>query len=84
MSPEVLEWVDKVIQWGTYIPEIILYAGYKIILPWIGLFSVIAKFTPSNADNKIVDNILNVVHTSALNPDVRNAREMVGITKPKE
>lgn len=75
------EWVDTFLKWATYIPELILYAGYKVLLPWIGLASVVAKITPSEADNKWVDRMLNAVQTSALNPNSKMARETVGITK---
>jgi len=83
MDPQFGELVNTIVDWGVYIPEMLLYAGYKIILPWVGLFSVIAKFTPTNTDNKLLDRILNVVHTSALNPEVKNARYSVGFKKKK-
>lgn len=79
------ETVQQVINWLTYIPELLLYVGYKVLLPWIGLASVVAKITPSENDNKWVDRMLNAVHSSALNPDVRKARYSVGLKpQPKD
>lgn len=37
-----------------------------LVLAVLGVFSIIAKLTPTEADNKVLDKILAVVHTLGL------------------
>ena len=37
-----------------------------LLLAVLGVFSIIAKLTPTEADNKILDKILAIVHTLGL------------------
>lgn len=38
----------------------------EIVLAVLGVGSVIAKLTPTEADNKIIDKILNIIHLVGL------------------
>lgn len=46
--------------------------------PWVTLASLVTKFTPSEHDNKYIDNIIQVLHTTALNPAAGVARNDTG------
>ena len=37
-----------------------------LILAILGVFSVIAKMTPTDVDNKIIDKIMKIIHTLGL------------------
>lgn len=37
-----------------------------LLLAVLGVFSIVAKLTPTEADNKVLDKILTVVHTLGL------------------
>ena len=38
----------------------------SLLLAVLGVFSIVAKLTPTEADNKVLDKILAVVHTLGL------------------
>lgn len=37
-----------------------------LALAFLGVFSIVAKLTPTEADNKILDKLLSIVHTLGL------------------
>jgi hypothetical protein len=55
--------------------KIDLQTALSLVFALIGLASVVAKMTPTEADNKVVDYILYLLNKLALNPTKDDARK---------
>lgn len=62
---------------GELIAYVTLHSGdlVAIVTGLVTVASIIAKLTPSESDNKVVDKIAAIVNTVAMNPKSEKARK---------
>lgn len=75
MEPNtILEWLKQIEPWITGIGDALWYLLSDIILRVLGILLLVARLTPTQADNKIINKALGVVN-SAVGRDASDSKK---------
>lgn len=63
MEPtQIVEYVKQLGPWVTAFSEIVWFILNEVILKLLGVLLIIARLTPTEADNKFINRLLNTVN----------------------